>query len=113
MPIFADHFCHMYAIVEIAGRQYRVEENGHVIVNRLQAKAGSKIELDKVLMIGGDKFKVGKPTVKGAKVSCTVEEHGKGEKVIVFKKKRRKGYKVRNGFRHSLTKLKIESITTA
>lgn len=111
MPIFADHFCHMYAIVEIAGRQYRVEENSHVIVNRLQAKAGSKIELDKVLMIGGDKFKVGKPTVKGAKVSCTVEEHGKGDKVIVFKKKRRKGYKVRNGFRHSLTKLKIESIT--
>ena len=62
-------------------------------------------------MIGGDKVKVGAPTVKGAKVSCTVEEHGKGDKVIVFKKKRRKGYKVRNGFRHSLTKLKIESIT--
>ena len=101
----------MYAIVEIAGSQSRVEENGHVIVNRLQAEAGSKIELDKVLMIGGDKVKVGAPTVKGAKVSCTVEEHGKGDKVIVFKKKRRKGYKVRNGFRHSLTKLKIESIT--
>jgi len=111
LSIFANHFYHMYAIVEIAGRQYRVEENGHVIVNRLQAEAGSKIELDKVLMIGGDKVKVGAPTVKGAKVSCTVEEHGKGDKVIVFKKKRRKGYKVRNGFRHSLTKLKIESIT--
>ena len=101
----------MYAIVEIAGRQYKVQENSYLIVNRLDAETGSKIEFDNVLFIGGDKIKVGTPTVKGAMVSCTVAEHGKGDKVIVFKKKRRKGYTKKNGFRHSHTCLKIESIT--
>jgi large subunit ribosomal protein L21 len=101
----------MYAIVEIAGRQYKVQENSFLVVNRLQAEAGSKIEFDKVLFIGGSTVKVDQPTVSGAKVTCTVAEHGKGDKVIVFKKKRRKGYRVKNGFRHSLTCLKIEKIT--
>lgn len=101
----------MYAIVEIAGRQYKVQENSYLIVNRLEAEQGSTIEFDKVLFIGGDKVKVGQPTVSGAKVSCTVTNHGKGDKVIVFKKKRRKGYKVKNGFRHYLTRLRIEKIT--
>ena len=101
----------MYAIVEIAGRQYRVQENSKLIVNRLEAEQGSKIEFEKVLFVGGDKVKVGKPIVKGAKVSCTVSEHGKGDKIIIFKKKRRKGYKVKNGFRHYHTLLTIDSIT--
>lgn len=101
----------MYAIVEIAGRQYKVQENSYLIVNRLDAAEGSKVEFDQVLLVGGDKIKVGSPTVAGAKVSCTVAEHGKGDKVIIFKKKRRKGYTVKNGFRHSLTCLKVESIT--
>ena len=100
----------MYAIVEIAGRQYKVSENTFLIVNRLDAETGSKVEFENVLFIGGDKIKVGAPTVSGAKVTCTVAEHGKGDKVIVFKKKRRKGYTVKNGFRHSHTCLKIESI---
>jgi large subunit ribosomal protein L21 len=100
----------MYAIVEIAGRQYRVEENKHLVVNRLQAEAGSTIEFSKVLLVGGEKIKVGAPTVAGASVTATVKEHGKGDKVLVFKKKRRKGYQKMNGFRHYLTLLKIESI---
>ena len=106
-PNFAD----MYAIVEIAGRQYKVEENSYLVVNRLNAEAGSNVEFDKVLFIGGNAVKVGNPTVEGAKVSCTVESHGLGDKVLVFKKKRRKGYAKKNGFRHSLTRLKIQSIT--
>ncbi len=101
----------MYAIVEIAGRQYRVEENQPLIVNRLQATEGEKVEFNSVLLIS-DKGNttVGAPTVKGATVTATVEEHGKGKKVIVFKKKRRKGYQKQNGHRDYLTRLKIESI---
>ncbi|MFN5546964.1 MAG: 50S ribosomal protein L21, partial [Bacteroidota bacterium] len=91
-------------------RQYRVEENKHLVVNRLQAEAGSTIEFNKVLLVGGEKIKVGAPTVAGASVTATVKEHGKGDKVLVFKKKRRKGYQKMNGFRHYLTLLKIESI---
>ncbi|MBL7811133.1 MAG: 50S ribosomal protein L21 [Bacteroidetes bacterium] len=101
----------MYAIVEIAGRQYRVEENKYLIVNRLGAEEGAKIEFDQVMLIGGNgNVKVGTPTVSGARVTATVESHGKGDKVIVFKKKRRKGYTKRNGHRDYLTRLKIESI---
>jgi len=101
----------MYAIVEIAGKQYRVEENKSLIVNRLAASEGDALEFDNVLFVGnGAKSKVGAPTVKGAKVNATVEAHGKGDKVIVFKKKRRKGYTTKNGHRDYLTELKITSI---
>jgi large subunit ribosomal protein L21 len=101
----------MYAIVEIAGRQYKVQENSFLIVNRLNADQGTTVEFDQVLFIGGDNIKVGQPTVSGAKVTCTVAEHGKGDKVIIFKKKKRKGYAVKRGFRHSHTCLRIEKIT--
>ena len=101
----------MYAIVEIAGKQYRVEEDKSLIVNRLAAEEGDSLEFDNVLFVGnGAKSKVGSPKVKGAKVSATVTAHGKGDKVIVFKKKRRKGYAVKNGHRDHLTELKITSI---
>lgn len=101
----------MYAIVEIAGRQYRVEENKYLIVNRLGAAEGDSLTFDKVLLVGGKgETKVGTPTVAGASVSAKVERHGRGEKVVVFKKKRRKGYAKRNGHRQDLTRLKIESI---
>ena len=101
----------MYAIVEIAGKQYRVEEDKSLVVNRLAANEGDALEFDNVLFVGnGAKSKVGSPTVKGAKVSATVAVHGKGDKVIVFKKKRRKGYAVKNGHRDYLTELKITSI---
>lgn len=100
----------MYAIVEIAGRQYRVTENNHLVVNRLNAAEGSTVEFDKVLLIGGDKVKVGTPTVSGAKVTATVKEHGKGDKVLVFKKKRRKGYQKSNGHRQQFTAISIKDI---
>mgnify|MGYP001598992791 FL=1 len=101
----------MYAIVEIAGKQYRVEEDKSLVVNRLAANEGDALEFDNVLFVGnGAKSKVGSPTVKGAKVSATVAAHGKGDKVNVFKKKRRKGYAVKNGHRDYLTELKITSI---
>ncbi|MCC7296692.1 MAG: 50S ribosomal protein L21 [Bacteroidia bacterium] len=101
----------MYAIVEIAGRQYRVEENKSLIVNRLQAGEGDKVEFTNVLLVSNNgKTTVGEPTVKGALVTATVENHGKGKKVLVFKKKRRKGYQKMNGHRDYLTRLKIESI---
>lgn len=101
----------MYAIVEIAGRQYRVEENKYLIVNRLEASEGDSLTFDKVLLIGGNgSTQVGAPVISGASVTATVELHGKGDKVVVFKKKRRKGYAKRNGHRQYLTRLKIQSI---
>jgi large subunit ribosomal protein L21 len=101
----------MYAIVEIAGRQYRVEENKSLIVNRLEAGEGESLKFDNVLLLSDKgKTKVGEPTVKGAVVTAVVEKHGKGKKVLVFKKKRRKGYQKMNGHRDYLTRLKIESI---
>ena len=102
----------MYAVVEIAGQQFRVEKGQEIFVHRLEAEEGSSVSFDQVLMKSKDgKVELGQPVLEKASVKAKVLEHVKGDKVIVFKKKRRKGYKVRNGFRHSLTKLKIESIT--
>ncbi len=102
----------MYAIVEIAGHQYKVEKDQRIFVNRLDGEEGSKVTFDKVLLIEDKgKFTVGAPAIKGAKVSAKVESHLKGDKVIVFKKKRRKGYKVKNGHRQYLTQLTIGAIT--
>ena len=101
----------MYAIVEIAGHQFKVEENQKIFVNRLNAEEGSKMEFDRVLLVDNDgSVKVGTPTVEGAKVSATVLSHLKGEKVIVFKKIRRKGYQKKNGHRQYLSQIKIEGI---
>ena len=102
----------MYAIVEIAGHQFKVEENQKIFVNRLNAEEGSKMEFDRVLLVDNNgSVKVGTPTVEGAKVSATVLSHLKGEKVIVFKKIRRKGYQKKNGHRQYLSQIKIEGIT--
>lgn len=101
----------MYAIVEIAGQQYKVQKDQQIFVHRLEGKEGSKVEFDNVLLTGdGDKINVGAPAVKGITVSAKILEHLKGDKVIVFKKKRRKGYKVRNGHRQYLTKIEIAGI---
>ena len=101
----------MYAIVEIAGQQFKVEKDQQVFVHRLEAEEGSKIDFDKVLLMDdAGKINVGAPVIKGAKVTAKVLEHLKGDKVIVFKKKRRKGYKVKNGHRQYLTKLEILKI---
>lgn len=102
----------MYAIVSIAGQQFKVAEKQSVIVHRLNAKEGDNVEFDQVLLVGnGNKSKVGSPLIGGAKVSATVVSHIKGDKVIVFKKKRRKTYQKSNGHRQQFTKIQISGIT--
>ena len=104
----------MYAIVEIAGFQYKVEKDQQLFVNRLDVEEGKKLTIDKVLLLDDKgKIKVGTPVIKGAKAEAKVLEHLKGDKVIVFKKKRRKGYKVKNGHRQYLSKIKISKIEVA
>ena len=95
----------MYAIVEIAGHQFKVEKDQKVFVNRLQTEEGKKVTFDNVLLLAdGGKVTVGAPAIDGAQVGAKVLKHLKGDKVIVFKKKRRKGYRVKNGHRQSLTR---------
>jgi large subunit ribosomal protein L21 len=101
----------MYAIVEIAGQQFKVEKDQQIFVHRLDNDEGSKVEFDKVLLIdNGGKVNVGAPAISGAKVTAKVLGHMKGDKVVVFKKKRRKGYKVKNGHRQSFSQIEIQSI---
>ena len=101
----------MYAIVDIAGQQFKVEKDQKVFVHRLEAEEGSKVSFDDVLLIDNDgKVEVGLPNVKGASVSATVLSHVRGDKVLVFKKKRRKGYQKLNGHRQDLTQIQIENI---
>jgi large subunit ribosomal protein L21 len=102
----------MYAIVEIAGQQFKVEKDQQIFVHRLEEKEGGKVAFDNVLLIDNNgKVNVGAPAIAGASVTAKVLEHLKGDKVIVFKKKRRKGYKVKNGHRQFLTKIQIEAIS--
>ena len=104
----------MYAIVEIAGQQFKVVKDQKVFVHRLQTEEGKKVAFDNVLLLGdGDKVTIGAPAIGGAQVGAKVLKHLKGDKVIVFKKKRRKGYRVKNGHRQSLTEILIESIVTS
>lgn len=102
----------MYAIVEIAGKQYKVEENNFIYTELLAAEQGSNVEFENVLLLDKEDgtVTVGSPNIKGAKVSGKVLEHVKDDTVIVFKKKRRKGYKKRNGHRQAYTKVLIEKI---
>lgn len=101
----------MYAIVEINGQQFKVTQDQEIFVHRLEGSTGDAVNFDKVLLIDNNgSVQVGAPVVEGAKVSATIIDQLKGDKVIVFKKKRRKGYKVKNGFRQSFTKIKIEGI---
>lgn len=101
----------MYAIVEIAGQQFKVEKDQKVYVHRLQAEEGKKVSFDNVLLLAnGDKVTVGAPAIDGAQVGAKVLKHLKGDKVIVFKKKRRKGYRVKNGHRQALTEIQIDNI---
>ena len=101
----------MYAIVDIAGKQYKVRENDRLYIPRQQAEIDKNVKFDRILLVGNeDKIKVGKPVVKGASVTAQVLDHVKGDKVIVFKKKRRKGYRVKNGHRQPFTQIEIKSI---
>ncbi|MCB9251042.1 MAG: 50S ribosomal protein L21 [Flavobacteriales bacterium] len=101
----------MYAIVNIAGQQFKVTENQNLYVHRLSDDEGSSVKFDEVLLIDNNgKVTVGSPSVAGASVKAKVLSHLKGDKVIVFKKKRRKGYKLKRGHRQYLTRIQIESI---
>ena len=100
----------MYAIVEIAGQQFKVAKDQKVFVHRLEGKEGAKVSFDKVLLLDDGKVTIGAPVIENAVVSAKILGHLKGDKVIVFKKKRRKGYKVKNGHRQYLTEIQIDSI---
>merc|ERR1712070_238568 len=101
----------MYAIVEIAGQQFKVAKDQKLFVHRLADAEGAKVAFDKVYLLDdGKKVNVGAPAITGASVEATVVRHLKGDKVIIFKKKRRKGYRVKNGHRQSLTELMVENI---
>ena len=101
----------MYAIVEIAGRQFKVEKGRKLYVYRLQGDEGSSLSLDRVLLTDNDgQVKIGTPVVEGAVVNATILKHLKDDKVIVFKKRRRKGYQVKNGHRQYLTQIQIDEI---
>lgn len=101
----------MYAIVEIAGQQFRVEKDMTLKVPLLDKEVGDTVEFDRVLMAhDGSVVTVGKPLIEGAKVEAKVVDHGRAPKVIVFKKKRRKGYKVKNGHRQQFSKIRIENL---
>ena len=102
----------MYAVVDIAGQQYKIEKDKKLFVNRIEGEVDSKVNFSKVLFIDNDgKVKIGTPYVKDASVTAKILSHIKGNKVKVFRKKRRKGFKVLNGFRHYLTEVLIENIS--
>jgi large subunit ribosomal protein L21 len=103
----------MYAIVEIAGQQYKVEKNQEIFVHRLEGDEGSSVSFDNVLLLDQEgNVTVGTPTVKGAMIQIKIMEHMKADKVIVFHKKRRKGYQKQNGHRQYMSKVLIEDILT-
>lgn len=102
----------MFAVVTIAGQQFKVEEGNELFVHRLDANEGDQISFEDVLLVDQDgEVTLGKPNVNGAQVSASVIEHLRGDKVIVFKKKRRKGYRKKNGHRQHFTKIKVDGIT--
>ena len=113
-PLKSKNKIKIYAIVDIAGQQFKVAKDQKVYVHRLDAKTGTKVFFDQVLLLDyGGKVTVGAPAIANASVEAKVVKHLKDDKVIVFKKKRRKGYRVKNGHRQSLTEIVIESIGTS
>ncbi|WP_085523229.1 50S ribosomal protein L21 [Tuberibacillus sp. Marseille-P3662] len=100
----------MYAIIETGGKQLKVEEGQAVSVEKLDVEPGETVTFDKVLFVGGDNVKVGNPHVDGANVTAKVAEHGKGDKIVVFKMKRRKNYRRKQGHRQPFTKVTIDKI---
>jgi large subunit ribosomal protein L21 len=103
----------MYAVLETGGKQYKVSQGDVISVEKLSAKPGEKVELNKILMIGGEKTVIGNPVVKSAKVIGEVVKQDRADKVIVFKMKRRKNYRRTRGHRQAFTSLKITDIVTA
>ena len=104
----------MYAIVDIAGQQFKVTKDQKIFVHRLEGQEGASLSFDKVLLIDNDgDIKVGAPVVEGASVSAKIVSHAKGDKVLIFKKKRRKGFQTLNGHRQSFSQILIESINAS
>lgn len=103
----------MYAVIEIGGFQYKVAENDVICVQKQDKAVDDKLSIERVLLVSDDKGKVsvGTPVVDGAKVEATVVDHVRSDKVIVFKKKRRKGYQVRNGHRQNMTQIRIDKVS--
>jgi large subunit ribosomal protein L21 len=102
----------MYVIVEIAGQQFKVEKEDEIFVHRLEGEPGTKVEFNEVLLVDNDgKISIGAPHVEGGKVSGKILEHARGDKVIVFKKKRRKGFQKESGHRQDFSRILIEKIT--
>jgi large subunit ribosomal protein L21 len=101
----------MYAVIRTGGKQYRVNEGGRLRVEKLPGEIGDKLEFGEVLMLGGDKLKVGKPFVSGAKVTAEIVAQGRDRKVIIFKIRRRKRYRRHGGHRQPYTELKITGIS--
>ena len=106
-------FNSMYAIVEIAGQQFKVAKDQKVFVHRLQGEEGSNVSFDNVLLLDDGSVTIGAPAIEGAAVTAKILSHLKGDKVIVFKKKRRKGFRKKNGHRQFLTQIQIESIVAS
>lgn len=100
----------MYAIIETGGKQLKVEEGQSIVIEKLEAEAGDTVTFDKVLFIGGEDVKVGAPTIEGANVTAKVVEQGRDKKIIVFKFKKRKNYRRKQGHRQPFTKVMIEKI---
>jgi large subunit ribosomal protein L21 len=100
----------MFAVIRTGGKQYKVAKDDVLVVEKLDGEVGATLSISDVLMLGGDKPKTGAPLVKGASVACEILEHGKGEKVIAFKKKRRKNTHRKRGHRQPFTKLKVTEI---
>ena len=100
----------MFAIIETGGKQFRVEEGLEFNVERLKAEAGNEYILDKVLLVGGKDTQVGAPYIENASVTCDVLEHGRGDKIVVFHKRRRKDSRKKQGHRQEFTRLKVKSI---
>ncbi|GGH85832.1 large subunit ribosomal protein L21 [Pullulanibacillus pueri] len=100
----------MYAIIETGGKQLKVEEGQTLFIEKLPVEPGETVTFDQVLFVGGDEVKVGQPTVEGATVTAKVAEHGKGEKIVVFKFKKRKNYRRKQGHRQPYTKVTVEKI---
>ncbi len=101
----------MYAVIKTGGKQYRVKSGDKIFVEKLEGEIGATINLDQVLMLGGESVKLGKPLVAGATVAAKILEHGRGEKLIIFKFRRRKNYRRKNGHRQPFTTLQITDIT--
>jgi large subunit ribosomal protein L21 len=100
----------MYAVIETGGKQYRVSEGDTIRVEKLGGAIGEKVEFDKVLMVGGEKVAIGKPHISGAKVRAEIVDEDRAKKIIVFKFRRRKNYRRKNGHRQPFTAVKITGI---